>query len=87
MDERRFLTPFFFFFLYFRIAPANLTLEITLEQFLIVPGSEYLQWLLLAQLLHCFISYTLNMFAASYGAASAAQNQVFYSLLDAVRAR
>ncbi len=27
------------------------------------------------------------MFAASYGAANAAQKQVFYSLLDAVRAR
>ncbi len=31
---------------------ANLTLEITLEQFLIVQESEYLQWLLSAQLFH-----------------------------------
>ncbi len=77
----------FFFIFYCQIVPANLTLKITLEQFLIVQESEYLQWLLSAQLFHCVIPYTPNMFAASYGAASAAQKQVFYSLLDAVRAR
>ncbi len=42
------------FFLYCRIASTILTLEIALEQFLIVQESEYLQGLLSAELFHCF---------------------------------
>ncbi len=63
--------------------------ELLLEQFLIVQESEYFQGLHLGIALPCFISYTPNNICDEDAASASASRriQVFYSLLDAVRAR